>query len=49
MSMPAPNASHNQKHHVAPDFNYLDQTNIAVPLMIPLTLHDNDGVANGIT
>ena len=47
MQVPASNASHDQKH-VAPDFDYLDQTKM-VPLMMPLGSHDNDVGGNGIT
>ena len=31
--MPAPNAMHDQRRHVAPHLNYLDQTNAVVQLM----------------
>ena len=42
--MPPPNAAHGQKSHGANHFNYLDQTNAMVVLMMPFALHDADAV-----
>ena len=46
--MPAPNASIDQRNHVAPYFDYLDQANAVVPLMMSLESHDDNAGANGI-
>ena len=47
MQMPAPNALHDQKSHVAPPFSYLKQMHVV--LTMPLALHVADAGANGIT
>ena len=49
MQMQAPNASHYQKGHVAPHFDYLDITNVVVPLRMPLASHDADAGTKSIT
>ena len=36
------------KSHFAPHFNYLDQTNVAALLMMPLAPHDADNDASGV-
>ena len=40
---------HDQKSHAAPHFNYLNQTNVVVGLMLQFSLHGADAVTNGIT
>ena len=49
MPNPAPNALHDQNGYVTLHFDYLDQTNAVVPLMMTLASHDADAVSNGIT
>ena len=39
----------NNSFNVAPHFDYLDQTNAVVPLIMQLSSHDADDDANGIT
>ena len=45
-SIPAPNASMDQKSHVTHHFNYLEQTNT---LMVLTMSHGADAGASGIT
>ena len=47
--MPTSNASQNKNSHFAPYFDYLDQTNAVVPLIMPLTSHDAHAGSNGIS
>ena len=49
LPMPVVTALHDQKSHVAANFDYLDQANAVVPLKMPLALHDADAGASGIT
>ena len=44
-----PTASHEQKGHLTPCFNYLHLMIKMVPLMMQLTLHDSNAGTNGIT
>ena len=45
--MSVANVSHYQKSHVAPHFDYVDQTNVVVLFMMPFASHDaNAGASN---
>ena len=44
-----PVASHDQKSHVVPHFEYRYLRNMMVPLMIPSALCDADTGGNGVT
>ena len=48
VAIPAANISHDWKSHAAPHFNYLDQRNAVVPLMMPLASDGADAGASGI-
>ena len=45
----APNISHDQNNNFEPHFNYLDQTNAVVLLMMPVASLDVGAGASGIT
>ena len=46
--MPAPMLSHDQKSHVAPNFNHLDLRNVMVSLTTLLASHDSKTSASGV-